>query len=150
MDELAKERTIKRIDKMLRDDNRMPWWGVLLIVIGIVGALAIALVAGIKSDQYSVETKITEEMYNYGEVLDRYDSDFTIVKIQQQNTYYTPHDELPPTYHFSIHIVTVLGFTGDVAIKEDWAVATYYRLVWHGLWNEAVIIDCDIIRLEVS
>ena len=134
---------------MTKEDKQKLLYAVV-IALGVLLLLGVMIIASIQSNKYCVETKITEEMYNYAEVVDRYDSDFTIIKIQHQNTYYAPHDELPPTYHFSIHIVTVLGFTGDVAIKEDWAVATYYRLVWHGLWNEAVIIDCDIIRLEVS
>ena len=122
----------------------------LLIAVGVILLFVVMIISSIQFRKHCIETKITEEMYNYAEVIDRYDSDFTIIKIQRQNTYYAPHDELPPTYHFSVHIVTVLGFTGDIAVKEDWVVATYYHSVCYGLWNDEVIIDCDIIRLEVS
>ena len=122
----------------------------LLIMLGILLVLGVLITVSIQTNKYCVETKITEEMYNYQEVLDRYDGDFTVIKMQRQNTYYAPHDELPPAHHFSIHIVTVLGFTEGMAIEEDWVVATYYRSVWHGLWNDEIIIDYDIVRLETS
>ena len=137
------------LKKVVDETNYIPWYGWLVIVLFAIGGLVMICAMSIRSNTHSVEQKIVEQFYNQQEIIETYD-EVGILKIERKNTALMEHDDLPPKHHYAFHIITVIGIIGETSVEHKYIAATYYHVVWRGFYNDEIIDDCDIVRLEVS
>ena len=149
-DKIVKELTdISRHNGYSDEAEHIPWYGWLVIVLFAIGGLIMIWAMIIACNTHSVEEKIVKQFYNQQEIIETYD-EVHILKIERKNTTLMECDDLPPKHHYAFHIITVVGIIGETSVEHKYVATTHYHIVWRGFYNDEIIDDCDIIKLEVS